>query len=95
MSEHRHGTHTVFAIHLHVVWITKYRKPVLQREVAYRVRELIRQICQSERVEIIKGHMSKDYIHRFLSILPQVTNSRLVQRLKGRVRINFCGSIPN
>jgi putative transposase len=35
MSEYRHGSHSVFAIHLHLVWITKYRKPVLVGDVAF------------------------------------------------------------
>jgi len=84
MNEYRHGAHTVFAIHVHVVWITKYRKPVLKEGIALRVREMIRQMCQKERVEIIKGYVSKDHIHLLLSIPPQVTISRLVQRLKGK-----------
>jgi putative transposase len=29
MKEYRHGAHSVFEIHLHLVWTTKYRKPVL------------------------------------------------------------------
>ena len=28
--------------HLHIVWITKYRKPVLKQDAAHRVRDLIR-----------------------------------------------------
>jgi putative transposase len=84
MSEYRHGSHSVFAIHLHLVWITKYRKPVLVGDVAFQVRELIRGICRSESVEIIKGHIAKDHVHLFVSIPPQVTISRLVQRLKGK-----------
>jgi putative transposase len=84
MSEYRHGSHSVFDIHLHLVWITKYRKAVLVGDVAYKVREVIREICHSESVEIIKGHVSKDHVHLFVSIPPQVTISRLVQRLKGK-----------
>ena len=84
MSEYRHGSHSVFLIHLHLVWITKYRKPVLVGDVAFQTRELIREICRSESVEIIKGHIAKDHIHLFVSIPPQVTISRLVQRLKGK-----------
>ena len=84
MSEYRHGSHSVFGIHLHLVWITKYRKGVLVGDVAYKVREVIREICRSESVEIIKGHVSKDHVHLFVSIPPQVTISRLVQRLKGK-----------
>ncbi len=81
---YRHGSHTVFTIHLHLVWITKYRKKVLVDSVALRVRDMIREICQAEEVDIIKGHVSKDHVHLFVSIPPQVTISRLVQRLKGK-----------
>jgi len=84
MERYRHGSHTVFLIHLHLVWITKYRKPILQGDIAYRVRDLIREICRSHDVEIIKGHVSKDHVHLFVSIPPQVTVSRLVQALKGK-----------
>ena len=81
---YRHGSHTVFQIHLHLVWTTKYRKPILQGEVGLRVRELIRQACREQNVEIMKGHVSKDHVHLFVSIPPQVAISRLVQRMKGR-----------
>ena len=82
--EYRHGAHTVFTIHLHLVWTTKYRKPIMTGEVGLRIRELIRQICREEEVEVMKGHVSKDHVHLFVSIPPQVTVSRLVQRLKGK-----------
>ena len=84
MDAYRHGTHSVFAIHLHLVWITKYRKPLLVGDIAYRTREIIRDICRNDGVEILKGHISKDHIHLFVSIPPQLTISRLVQRLKGK-----------
>jgi putative transposase len=69
---YRHGAHTVFEIDLHLVWVTKYRKPVLRGEVGVRVRELIRQVCREEEVEILKGHISKDHVHLFVSTPPQL-----------------------
>jgi transposase len=84
MSEYRHGSHSVYAIHLHLVWVTKYRKPVLGGAVGVRVRDLIREICGMSEVLIIKGHVSRDHVHLLVSIPPQVTISRLVQRLKGK-----------
>jgi putative transposase len=81
---YRHGAHTVFEIHLHLVWTTKYRKPVMRGDVGVRVREVIRQVCRAEEVDILKGHVSKDHVHLFVSIPPQVTISRLVQRVKGK-----------
>ena len=79
--EYRHGAHTVFQIHLHLVWTTKYRKPIMTGQVGLRVRELIRQVCREEDTEVLKGHVSKDHVHLFVSISPQTTVSRLVQRL--------------
>ena len=81
---YRHGAHTVFEIHLHLVWVTKYRRKVLGGEVGVRLRDLIRQGCRAEDVEIMKGHVALDHVHLFVSIPPQVTISRLVQRLKGK-----------
>ncbi len=80
MNDYRHGAHSVFEIHLHLVWTTKYRKPVLVGPVGMRLRE----ICGAEDVHILKGHVSKDHVHLLVSIPPQVTISRLVQRLKGK-----------
>jgi putative transposase len=52
-------------------------------EVGNRVRELIRQVCREQEVEILSGSVSKEHIHVFVSIPPKVTISRLVQRMKG------------
>ena len=82
--EYRRGAHTVFDIHLHLVWVTKYRRPALPGEVATRMRNLIRDICGQHDVAILKGHVSKDHVHLLVSIPPQTTISRLMQWLKGR-----------
>src|SRR3954449_4030195 len=84
MNEYRHGAHSVFEIHLHLVWTTKYRKPVPVGAVGLRLRELIRETCGAEDVLILKGHVSKDRVHLLVSIPPQVTVSRLVRRLKAK-----------
>ena len=84
MSDYRHGSHTVFSIHLHIVWITKYRRKVLRGEVAERVREIVREECRKSRVEILRGPISTDHVHIMVSIRPQVTISRLIQRIKGK-----------
>jgi putative transposase len=83
-SDYRRGPHTVYELHLHIVWVTKYRRSVLAGEVGERVRELIRELCAAEDVTILKGHVARDHIHLFVSIPPQLTISRFVQRLKGK-----------
>ena len=84
MSEYRRGTHSVFRLHIHVVWCTKYRKGVLVGNVGYRFRDLAKQMCTDMGVEILSGVVAKDHVHLLVSILPQVSVSKLVQKLKGK-----------
>jgi putative transposase len=95
MKDYRRGAHTVFEIHLHIVWTTKYRRPALTGEVGLRVRDLIREICAAHEVTIMKGHISRDHIHLFVSIPPQVTISRLVQWLKGKTAYKLLQEFPH
>ena|ERR1035437_3649449 len=43
MKNYKSGSHSRHDLKAHVVWITKYRKEVLQGEIARRVREIVRQ----------------------------------------------------
>lgn len=84
MLLYRKGSHTVFDLKYHIVWITKYRKPILTNRRALRTRELIREICLAHSVEILKGHVSKDHVHLLVSVPPQLSVSTLTQYLKGK-----------
>jgi len=81
---YRKTAHSVYDLKYHVVWVTKYRKPVLRGEIALRTRELIRQTCATMEVYILSGHVSSDHIHLLVSVPPNVAVSVVVQRLKGR-----------
>jgi REP element-mobilizing transposase RayT len=69
----------LFDLKYHIVWVTKYRKPILTTKRALRTRELIREIAQSKNVQILKGHVSKDHIHLFVSVPPSLSIANLVQ----------------
>ena len=84
MENIRKGSHSVHQLHVHLVWSTKYRYSVLQGEIQLRCRDLIRQVCDTMDVRILKGVVSKDHVHLHLSYPPKVSISDLVKRLKGR-----------
>ena len=84
MQNYRKTSHSTYDCKYHIVWITKYRKKVLTGIVGTRIRELVRQICKENDVEIIKGHVSKDHVHLFVSVPPHLAISKLVQYLKGK-----------
>ena len=83
MENYRKTSHCTYDIKYHLVWITKYRKPVITGEIAIRTRELVRIICQSNEVEILAGHMGSDHIHLLVSVPPHLSVSKLVQYIKG------------
>ena len=84
MELYRKGSHTVFDLKYHLVWVTKYRKPILAGKVGYRVRDLIREICRTLNIDILRGHVSRDHVHLFLSIPPQLSVSKVAQYVKGK-----------
>lgn len=83
MRKYRLGAHTKSDLKVHVVWLPKYRKPVLTGEVAIRVRDLIRQIAAEHELEIISGKVARDHVHVFLSYRPNQDVSQILQWLKG------------
>ncbi len=83
MPEYRKGAHTIYDIQYHFVWATKYRYKVLRGEVAERARDLIRQICMSRDINILKGHVSADHVHVLVSCPPTLSPSKVAQYLKG------------
>ena len=84
MAEYRPSAHASFDLKYHVVWITKYRYKVLTGRVAERTRDLIRQICESRDVAIVRGAVSPDHIHMLLSAPADLSPAKLVQYIKGR-----------
>jgi len=84
MAEYRKSSHTTYLLHYHFVFTTKYRKPVLVGDIAKRVRVLIREICKSNNIEILKGRVSTDHVHLLLNIPPYLSPSRVMQAVKGK-----------
>ena len=88
------GKHCVFYHRYHLVWSTKYRYKLLRGELQLRVREIIRQVCAENGVEILKGVVSSDHVHVFVSIPPKLAVSDLMRRIKGRTAFKLFREFP-
>jgi len=84
MDEYNKGSHTVYDIKYHVIWVTKYRYKVLYKPIASRLRELIRQGCEARNITIVRGSIGKDHVHMLIGCSPNIAPSKIVQYLKGR-----------
>ena len=83
MRHYRLGAHTKTDLKVHVIWIPKYRKPILTGEVAVRVRDIVRTIAAEHELEIISGKVARDHVHVFVSYRPTQRVSQVVQWFKG------------
>lgn len=92
--DYRYGSHTVYKIHYHFVFVTKYRYQVLKGEVALKVRELVRQTCHAFEIEILKGVVSRDHVHLFVSAPPNMAPSEIMRRIKGRTSAKIFECFP-
>ena len=98
--DYRYGSHTVFKIQYHFVFVTKYRYQVLKGDVGLKVRlqryrELIRQTCNAFEIEILKGVVSKDHVHLLVSAPPNMAPSEIMRRIKGRSSSKLFESYPD
>ncbi|MDR2300969.1 MAG: IS200/IS605 family transposase [Deltaproteobacteria bacterium] len=82
MIRHSRGFENLFILRAHLVLVTNCRKKVLRGEISLFLREEIRKICKADSVRIIKGTVSKDYVHLFLSYPPKIHLNKFVQKLK-------------
>ena len=84
MEYYRKGSHTAYDCTYHIVWITKYRYPVLVGDIGHKAKEIVQEICRDNQVEIIRGRVASNHVHVYVSIPPYLSVSKLVQLMKGK-----------
>jgi len=85
MESYKRGSHAVWDCKYHLVWTTKYRYEVLGGDVGLRCRELLREIARSQEMYIYAGSINRDHVHMLIGIPPQLSVSRAIQYLKGKI----------
>jgi putative transposase len=80
---YRRGSHNMYDVKLHLVWITKYRYKVITKPIGKVIRQIIRRKCEELKVEIISGHLALDHVHLLISIPTTVAIAKIVKELKG------------
>ncbi|BET30463.1 hypothetical protein wCauBTS_13370 [Wolbachia pipientis] len=68
----------------HIVWITKYRYPVLVGDIGQKAKEVVQEVCANNQVEIIRGRVASSHVHVYVSVPPYLSISKLVQLIKGK-----------
>lgn len=79
----RRGRSCVFALHVHLVFVTKYRRGVFTKSILTHLREIFESVCSDFEALLIEFDGEKDHVHLLINYPPKVSISKLVNSLKG------------
>ncbi len=83
ISDLRRGRHCVFAMHVHLVFVTRYRRAVFTQAILDDLRNIFAQVCTTFEAELVEFDGETDYVHLLVTYPPKVAVSHLVNSLKG------------
>lgn len=83
VNEIRTGRHCVFRIHVHLVFLTKYRRGVFNKAILDDLKLLFTAVCADFEAELIEFDGEDDHVHLLVVYPPKVSISSLVNSLKG------------
>lgn len=80
-----HGRGYVYSLQYHIVWVTKYRKPVFIGKIKSDVKKYLNEMLQSLSMDVIAMEVMPDHIHLLVNCKPQLRLSDAIKILKGNI----------
>lgn len=82
-QELRHGRHCVFNLHVHLVFVTKYRRGVFSQAILNDLEAIFKSVCADLSAELVEFNGEHDHVHLLVHYPPKIAISTLVNALKG------------
>lgn len=79
----RKGSHSVYSIHLHLVFVTKYRRKIITQDMMQRMVEVFQRVCRKNNSVVVEMNGEQDHVHLLIDMHPDNNISQLVASLKG------------
>lgn len=79
----RTGRHCTFLMHVHLVFVTKYRHRVFSDQHLRRMEEIMRAVCGDFEAELVEFNGEANHVHLLVNYPPKMAVSKLVNSLKG------------
>ena len=79
----RRGRHVVFNLHIHLVFVAKYRRKVFTKEILDDMRQIFESVCTDFEAQLVEFDGENDHVHLLVNYPPKVSISKLVNSLKG------------
>ena len=83
MSRFERKNHRVFNVSYHIIFVTKYRKPLMKGYIRTQIEKYLLEKAEQLKVKIEQYEIMPDHVHLFVKCSPNIKISDLVQSLKG------------
>ncbi len=91
----RRTKHTVYDLKYHLVWIPKYRKHILDKEVSDYIKVIFDMIAEEYEFRIDTMGVMEDHVHVFVEVPPRYSPARVVQIMKSISAREVFSKFPN
>ena len=81
--EYKSNNNIVYSCKYHIVFCPKYRRKVLVNGVDERFKEICKQVCEQNRIDLIEMEVMPDHVHLLLQVDPQFGIHTAIKRIKG------------
>ena len=81
--------HSTWECKYHVVFIPKYRKKALFKELRSHLGRVFRTLTEQKESRVEEGHVMPDHVHMLLSIPPKYAVAQVVGFIKGKSAIHI------
>jgi putative transposase len=82
VKQFRKASHAVFSIHLHIVFVTKYRRKVLTQKMLEAMKPVFERVLEANQSMLTEFNGESDHVHLLIDLHPDNNISDLVASLK-------------
>jgi putative transposase len=79
----RRGRTCVFLMHVHLVFVTKYRRKIFTRQILDELKFIFCNVCTDFKAQLVEFEGEGDHVHLLVEYPPKIAVSKLVNSLKG------------
>ena len=82
-DELRKGRHCVHTLHVHLVFLAKYRKNIFNLKILTSMEEIFKKVCKEFEADLQEFKGEESHVHLMVTYPPKLAISVLVNSLKG------------
>ena len=87
-------SHTRWDCSYHIIFIPKYLRKIMFKEIRKDIGEILRTLCEYKNVELVEGSISVDHVHMYVKIPPKMSVSEFMGYLKGKSALMIFDRLP-